>query len=95
MEASLNILGSPAERDAMIKNVLDQNNKAIDDIDGLLATINNTYCSWFNHLVTNMCSRFNCILYTSLKLLKNKKNLIATYYFTKWILEVKITLKLK
>lgn len=49
MEASLNILGSPAERDAMIKKVLDQNNKAIDDIDGLLATINNTYCSWFNH----------------------------------------------
>ncbi|CAH3105473.1 unnamed protein product [Porites lobata] len=45
MEASLNILGSPAERDAMIKKVLDQNNKAIDDIDGLLATINNTYCS--------------------------------------------------
>ena len=53
MEASLNILGSPAERDAVIKKVLDQNNKAIDDIDGLLATINNTYCSWFNHLATN------------------------------------------
>lgn len=45
MEASLNILGSPAERDAMIKKVLDQNSKTIDDIDGLLATINNTYCS--------------------------------------------------
>ena len=53
MEASLDILGSPAERDAMIKKVLDQNSKAIDDIDGLLATIHNTYCSWFNHLVTN------------------------------------------
>lgn len=45
MEASLNILGSQAERDAMIKKVLEQNNEAIDDIGGLLATINNTYCS--------------------------------------------------